>query len=251
MRIVEFLVCCLLLLISSFPCDASPGKLIVFAGISGSGKSSTAKALSSLLNVPCFLEPEEKDWPPYVRNKAPFGEFSAFTVFRTMRISALWQAWQLRNEGQVVIVDSYYDKITGYYLGRPGMEWLIDPADPYFACAQHICSLDTELLPDADCIVLMDISFEDWIKMLNSRGRMRDSIDGFRENYELYKGYIRNAVDQLCASRNIKLVVFKQQFSDAHTQSMLLRDLLIHENIINFDGINLCYLQNRPGAPMQ
>jgi shikimate kinase len=34
--------------------------LIVFVGIPGSGKSSIVKELANLLNVKCFVEPEEE-----------------------------------------------------------------------------------------------------------------------------------------------------------------------------------------------
>lgn len=208
------------------------GKLIVFAGISGCGKSSTTKELANLCNSPCYLEPEEHEWPAFIRVKQPYGEFSSFIVARAIRVNALWSALDEKNKGNLVFMDSYYDKITGYYLDKPGMEWLISPSDPYFNCAMEVCQLDINLLPDADCIVLIEVGFEDWITMLNSRGRVRDSIDGFRENYIRYKSYVAGAVEQLCEERNIPFIRFEQKISDPKTQAIALKALLVEKNLL-------------------
>jgi len=213
------------------------GKLIVFAGISGSGKSTTAKALAALCNSPCYLEPEEHEWPDFIRVKQPYGEFSSFIVARAIRVNALWLAWQEKMQGNLVFMDSYYDKITGYYLDKPGMEWLISPNDPYFDCAWQVTQLDIELLPDADCIVLFEIGFDDWITMLDSRGRVRDNIDGFRANYIRYKAYIADAVEQVCQDRNIPFVRFHQKLSNPYTQAQALKSILIEQNIIPEDEV--------------
>jgi thymidylate kinase len=230
----RFLVFLVLIAGLSFGKDlqAKDGSLIVFAGISGSGKSSMARELAKLCHAESRLEPEEVDWPYYVKGKQPYGEFSAYNVFRAMRVYALWEASKIRDQGGVVFVDSYYDKITSYYLGKPGMEWLISPQDPYYSCVEKLTLLDKEKLPDADCVVLFDISYNDWIQMLASRGRIRDSLEGFQESYALYRGYIKDAVSSLCVERNIRLVVFRQEFSSVNIQAQKLLKLLEEKNIL-------------------
>lgn len=212
--------------------EEESGKLIVFAGISGCGKSSTAKALAEICHSPCYLEPEQHEWPSFIRVKQPYGEFSHFIVARSIRVHALWTAWDEKIKGNVVIMDSYYDKITGYYLDKPGMEWLMHPEDPYFECAMEVCQLDNQFLPDADCIVLFEVSFDDWMKLLDSRGRDLDNIEGFRESYSRYKSYIADAVEKISKERNIKLVRFEQKFSDPQTQAEELKQILINENVL-------------------
>ncbi len=209
--------------------DPSPqGQLIVFAGISGSGKSSLAKELAILCHGTCFSESEESEWPEFIRKKQPYGEFSSFVTFRSMRTDALWKAWDLRNEGKIAIMDSYYDKITYYYLGKPGMEWLMNPESPYFPCARMITDLDAQLLPNADCVILLDVPYDDWMQMLTKRGRIRDSIEGFQANYRLYRKYVSEAVRQICTEKHIDLLIFQPQFGDIHTEAKKLHTLLIN-----------------------
>lgn len=213
--------------------DASPeGKFIAFVGISGSGKSTTAREIATLTGGISLHEPEESEWPEVIRNIQDYGELSSLMVFRAMRVNTLYQAQKLKEKENLVFVDSYYDKITAYYLGKPGMEWLMDPKDPYYESALQIMQLDVDLLPDADCIVLFEVSLNDWIKMLQSRNRTRDNLEGFIENYNLYKKYIDSAVEQLCSRRNIKLIRFQQNFSSPGQQAEKLKRKLIEEKIL-------------------
>ena len=213
------------------PTSEQQGRLIVFAGISGSGKSSLAKELAVLCHGTCFSETEESEWPEFIRNKQPYGEFSSFVTFRSMRVDALWRAWNLRNEGKSAIMDSYYDKTTYYYLGKPGMEWLVNPDDPYFPCARMITDIDAKFLPNADCVVLLDVSIDDWMKMLKKRDRIRDNIEGFQSNYQRYREYVLEAVQEICTENHIHLLVFSPQFGDIHTQAVQLHALLIDHQI--------------------
>jgi len=220
------------LLATSFAFSATSGSLIVFTGISGSGKSSLTKAISSLYQAECFLEPEEDAWPIYIKDKQPYGEFASYTVFRAMRVNALWQASQKKERGLTIFSDSYYDKITSYYLGKPGMEWLIAPNDPYYPCVQALASLDTKLLPNADCIVLLDIPYSIWVERLRKRGRIRDSLEGFQESYAMYRSYVEEATRSVCREMNIPLITFAVTQESLDVQAKNLLDLLIKSEII-------------------
>lgn len=220
----------------AFSWETDKGCLVAFAGISGSGKTTLAKELASLCSAQVFFEPEESEWPEFVRHKHAYSEFSAYSCIRGFRVSALYQAWNLRQNGALVFTDCCYDKITSYYLEKPGMEWLISPHDPYFNCVKLLTKIDTEQLPNPDCIVLLDVTLDDWIQMLTKRGRIRDSIDGFQENYERYNSYIKDAAISLCAEKNIKLVRFKTKFGDVKIQALKLFKVLEEQKIIHHDG---------------
>ena len=99
----------------------SAGKLIIFVGISGSGKSSLAREVAKRSNATCFLEPEEEEWPDFVQQKQSYGEFSSLMAIRSIRVHSLWSAWEAREKGNLVFVDTYYDKITSYYFKKQGM----------------------------------------------------------------------------------------------------------------------------------
>lgn len=208
------------------------GKLIIFTGLSGSGKSSLAKEVAKRSNALCFLEPEEQKWPDYVQEKQDYGEFSSLMTIRAIRVHSLWNAWKAREAGSLVFVDTYYDKINAYCVGKPGMEWLIDPKDPYFPIALEVLRLDNEILPNADLIVLLDISYDDWIKMLNVRHRAKDFIEGFQDSYLLAKRYLFEALNKLSIEKNIPFIVFQQKFSSIEEQADLLCQVLEKEKII-------------------
>lgn len=237
---MNLIYCCFVVLIVFFRAlysnEGVPtpvGNLIIFAGISGSGKSSLAREVAKRSNAICFLEPEEEGWPDFVQEKQFYGEFSSLMTIRSIRVHSLWKAWEAKEQGNLVFVDTYYDKIHSYYLSKPGMEWLIDPKDPYFMIAEEVCRLDTNILPNADAIILLDIGYEDWIKMLTMRGRGKDFISGFQESYNLAKQYLFDAIQTLSREKNIPVIIFEQKFGDFDEQVNLLTELLKKEEIFS------------------
>lgn len=116
----------------------SKGMLIVAVGLPCSGKSSVIRCAAKFCGSVCFVEPEESEWPDAVHQRDRFGYATAITWFRSVRVTSLYKADDLRKNGHTVFVDSYYDKLVSKYLGRRGMEWLIPPADPYYPVIQQI-----------------------------------------------------------------------------------------------------------------
>lgn len=212
--------------------DEKLGRMIVFAGISGSGKSTLSRELGKLMESSVFCEPEEDEWPEWVVGKRLNGKFNAYVTFRSLRLNALWHAHEVVKNGGVAIVDSYYDKITSYYLGNPGMEWLIEKEDPYYSVVSQLTKLDNEHLPKADLVILLDVTFEDWVQLLGSRQRCRDTIDGFRESYSMYRSYVKNAIISLNQDQNIPYVIFQPTFGDPKKEALRLYELLkTHQNL--------------------
>lgn len=208
------------------------GTVIAFAGVSGAGKTTMAKSLASLCSCHCLVEPEEADWPEVIRKADVFGNFTWCMAFRQLWLPQQYEAQDLKNKGQNVILDTFFIKIVGYELEAPDLDWLFPKDNPYFQAFYQVCELDIEYLPDPDCIVLFDVSFEDWLKLLSIRNRDLDKRPGFIESYQPTKTAINNAVFRLCEERNIRLIHFKQEFGDVGQQALRLKSILIEANIL-------------------
>ena len=207
------------------------GVVVAFAGLSGSGKTTMAKALATLYSYHSILEPEESEWPYVIRRRDVFGTFTMWMGFRQLWIPFQYEAQRLKNLNQTVILDSYFIKIVGLELGEDGMEWLFHKDDPYYTAYYQICQLDIEHLPDPDCIVLFDVSYDTWIKLLSSRNRDWDKTPGFLQSYSQTKKTIAKAVESLCRKRNIKLISFQPEFGDIIQEAARLHEMLLKEKI--------------------
>ncbi len=223
---------CTMIIIPIFLFSEDRGLVIAFAGLSGSGKTTMAKALATLHPCHPLIEPEESDWPSVIRKRDIFGNFTMWMGFRQLWIPLQYDAQRLKNSGQIAILDSYFIKIIGFEL-EEGVEWLFPKDDPYYPVFRHICQLDIDHLPDPDCIILFDLSYSTWIQLLASRSRDWDNTPGFLESYQQTKGVIEKAVRRLCNEKNIKLIYFQQEFGDVKEQANRLYQLLLNEKILS------------------
>lgn len=225
-------LCIAIILFPSLLFSHDNGLVIAFAGLSGSGKTTMAKMLETLCTCTILIEPEESEWPEVVTEKN-FGYFTMWMGFRQIWLPLQFEAQALKKNNKTVFLDSYFIKIIGYELEKSGMEWLFPKEDPYFAVYRQICQLDIQHLPDPDCIVLFDVSYNDWLKLLASRNREWDKTPGFIESYDQTKSAIQESVLQLCKERNILLIHFQPEFGDPLEQAKRLRSLLIKEKILS------------------
>lgn len=188
------------------------GNLIVGLGIPSCGKSSVFTELARMHRLKVFCEPEENDWPQAVHERETCGFFTAITWFRSKRVPGLFAAASLRASGRVVLVDSYYDKLFRYWLGKPGMDWLIPSSDSYFSITKRMADLDAKKLPNADTIVFFDVSRKVWNHFISKRGRQLDQHPGFRESFRT-QSYFRDAAKEFSSASGAKLIIFKQEIS--------------------------------------
>jgi deoxyadenosine/deoxycytidine kinase len=207
------------------------GKIIAFSGLSGIGKSTMARILSKKIGIGYISEPEESEWPALIVQRALYGPATALLAFRQIWAKMYVDANVLAQETSILI-DTYFFKIFGYYLNKPGMEWLLPPTDPYLPLLLQINHLDQTFFPDAQCVVLFDIDSEDWLLFLKARGRNWDKLPGFVESHELTKKYIREATITHCKKNSIKLIHFQQKFGNPDLQAEKLKNILAVENII-------------------
>ncbi len=221
------------LLLISYGLNATQSaKIIAFAGLSGCGKSTMARLLAEKNIATAVIEPEEDQFHILIQKRDIYGYSSGMLAFRQMWLEMFMNAHQLKIAGDTVILDGYFFKIYGYYLGKPGLEWLLAPNDPYLPLLKELNVLDEQYIPDADCVILFDISLEDWKKCLHSRGRDWDKQPGFEESYAITKRYIDQATIDHCKRYNIRLVIFEHYFGDINEQAQRLISLLQENNII-------------------
>ncbi len=208
------------------------GMLIAAIGLPGSGKSAVIRELGKLLNATTFHEPEEAEYTAAVTQRHICGNFTAMTWFRARRLPPLFEAHFMRLAGQTVLVDSYYDKLFGLFVGKKGMEWLIEPSDNYFKVVKDLLALDYERLPNADCLVSFELDKETWIKLLQIRGReLLDNDELFRDSFNTQQYYI-DAAKHYADNSNCKLIRFKQAFSSPKEMAVLLKQQMEAEGVL-------------------
>lgn len=190
------------------------------------GKSTLARRFAADIGAASFLEPEESQWAQAVHNRDVCGRATAIQWFRATRVPNLFQAQQLKNKGKIAVVDSYYDKLCYYYLGKPNMEWLIARTDPYFKNIRDLARLDLKLLPDADILVYVSASKKDWKRMLKRRNRDLDRKIKLQDTYathSLFQSAVRKYASQ---KRKVRLIEFENKFGNAKKSVASLRALI-------------------------
>jgi hypothetical protein len=190
--------------------------LIAAFGIPGSGKSSVVRCLADILGAQAFFEPEEMHWEVAVAKRDVVGRVTAAHWFRSMRVPELFEAKTLSDNGKLVFIDSYYDKLWLSYIGKPGMEWLIDPSDRYFENLRNLAILDRELLPDVDAIILFQVELVDYIRM-----------EPVPNRYYTQKYYIDAAKEYVCRrAGQTKLIEYRNVYSSPELSAARLATII-------------------------
>ena len=195
--------------------------LIVGAGLPASGKSSTMKELAKIYETEnLFLEPEESTWPEVLTKGSIIDPINIITWLRSIRVSMLLQAHALSSQGEVAIVDSYYDKLLYKYIGNKDHEWLINSNHKYFDVLQKMAELDFINLPIADYIIFFKIEEETWKKFLTLRNRGLDKKIGLI-NYYHSEESILNACKYLSNTTHAQLIIYQQDINLSPQQNAL------------------------------
>ena len=137
----------------------------------------------------------------------------------------LIKAKKLSENNQIALVDSYYDKLLYYYIGKPGMEWLVSPTDPYFNVLKEMANLDRDQLPNADLVVFLRIDYLDWIEFLKLRNRKMDQQEHFLASFSTQELFFE-ATQELCAEKGIELIIFPQKKDLLHESALRFIKLL-------------------------
>ncbi len=204
------------------------GKLIAAFGMPGTGKSTVTKELGKLLASKTFHEPEEKHWGKAVSERDICGYFTAIMWFRSTRIPLLYNAKKLADSGEVIFLDSYYDKLFSLYIEKEGMKWLLNKEDPYFKVMINIAKIDYKILPDVDILIFFKLDLDTWIKFLKKRNRNLDNEASFRESFITQK-YFLDAAIKYCSERGVELIIFEQYFSSPQKTAKQLKKVLVEK----------------------
>ena len=161
------------------------GLIIAGVGIPGIGKSTIFKELSKIINGSIlYSEPEEKNWPALIMNKDRIDKFSYITAFRNLRIQNYFDASEKRDSGSLVLIDSYFDKIAKFLLGKPGMEWLT-PDSVYYKAIIEMAYADFVSLPEPDAFVFLNAEFSIWESLITKRNRQIDMQRNLKGTYSM------------------------------------------------------------------
>ncbi|MEC2921289.1 hypothetical protein [Bacillus tropicus] len=163
-------------------------------GLPGCGKTTVMREVARILGTDYYFpEPEEKYWGEAVKDREIVGYFTGLMWFRSNRIPNLIKARKLYEQGNNVVVDSYYDKAVKSYLGKKGMEWLIDDQDDYFDVSSEIAALDWYRLPNVTHLVTFELTKEVWLRNLNIRNRNLDNNKDLLKSFGTQRYFIEAA----------------------------------------------------------
>lgn len=207
--------------------------IISFVGIPGSGKSSIVREISKIINTEFFVEPEEEQWPEIVTKRDVYGFFTGITWFRGIRIKQLYDAEQISQDKKLVILDTYYDKLIGLYLGKKGLDWLISKKDKYFDTVKKMSKTDYEILPNVDLIIFLKVSKNLWKRFISLRNRALDNETDFINSCFLLQKHLLNSVKKYCRDFNKQYLIINQHFSSPENMARIIVEKLKNEKIIN------------------
>lgn len=194
------------------------GKIIAAFGIPGSGKSSTTFQIGKILNIKTFHEPEEEEWGDAVTHRSLVGNFTALMWFRSIRVPQYFFANKLKKSGQVVMMDSCYDKLFYLYYNKKGIDWLFNKDDLYYEDMINISKKDYDNLPDLDILIFFQQTEENWKKFLETRNRNLDNELEFQKSFILQNAFL-DSIKQYCAEKKAILIIHNQTFSSPETEA--------------------------------
>lgn len=176
--------------------------------------------------------------------------------FRCIRVPQLFEARRLVETDKLVLIDSYYDKLSSLYIkDKKNFSWIFDYGNEeekntnseYYKCLEKITEIDYQTLPDADYIIFLETTENVWRQFLLRRNRQLDRNSQFLRSFDGQES-MKNAVfqyqiDQEAKGKRVEIINHFQRFDSANTIAWeIYRKIKKNENR-KFDRI-LQYLTN-------
>lgn len=175
--------------------------IIAFTGIPGSGKTTTALELSKLMHAPCLYLSEDVEESAIFEGSAPLFGFKTRLALRKLMFKKFQEAKKLSHQGNLVIVDSYYDKVMHSILEKQGSDFIMKKQNPYFNVVSRLAKYDKFLFPDADIVIGIRIPQKNWNELLRKRNRKLDTDPVFHKNTFLLQEHILSYTKEYCQKR--------------------------------------------------
>ena len=217
------------------------GILIAAMGLPSVGKSSVIRELGMLLGCKTLIEKEESYWNQAISDRDKNHDFfTANMSFRCMRVPYYYEASRDVEEGKLVLLDTFYDKLSYLYMeDKVNFKWLFDDDSAYYNSLKEIVKLDYENLPDADYLIFFDIERDVWKKFMVKRGRKLDENKDFINSFDGIKK-MKEAVDEYKKyleenKKKLKIIKVKQKYDSANRIALSVFAQLLHEEeIVNY-----------------
>lgn len=194
--------------------------IIAFTGIPGCGKTTIAHELSKLTNSPCLSLSEDVERSFIFKEVGYLSEFKIRLALRNLMFKNFQEAKKLSGQGNMVIVDSYYDKVMQSLLGEKGSDFIMQKKNPYFNAVYRLAKYDNFLFPDADIVVGIKINLLNWQILLDKRARNLDLDPFFRTNTFLLQNNILSSTKAYCQKRKKQYIEIDVLLNDANQMAV-------------------------------
>jgi shikimate kinase len=207
--------------------------ILAFMGIPGSGKSTIARHISSILNVECFVECEEESYPEDIKRKLKNSEkdeniLDIHYYFRNMRANYHQLAYENKKKGMSSIMDSFFSKLMNDIIQQPNTDWFINSKNKNFYKIKEVSEYDSKHLQDADVIIFLNVSKDLHKKFLEKRHRSAEVSEHIHLAQEAFLQATRNYVKE----HKKKLIVVEQEFNINKKVKQIV-ELLKKEDVLN------------------
>lgn len=151
-------------------------------GIPGSGKSTIAKSLSSIIESQCFLESEEDQYPNDIKMKLRNSEkdeniLDIHFYFRNMRAEFHRLAYLNKENKESSIIDSFFSKLMMDIICQPNTDYFINSQNKNFSRIMEISEKDSKQLADADIVIFLNVTKDVHNQFLKTRQRESEVDD--------------------------------------------------------------------------
>jgi len=154
------------------------GAIIVITGGSGLGKSTLTKLLAEHFDAEYILEGEEKDFPARVIEgfKKDDRELELGMFFRNKRIQDYLTAMDLKSQGQVVFLDTFWMTNDIYT-----QVCIMDDFEKQLM--QEVAQLDKKTYPLPDCLICLSANDQTILDFVAKRGRSYENNEKITQRY--------------------------------------------------------------------